>query len=429
MYEDLKGKRLLVIGSAACDVGIINVAHELGMYVISVDGISDYHYAPAKLVADEAWDIDYSDTDAVVKKCLVSRIDGVMAAYSEFRVLAACRIADMLGLPFYATEEQIKLTRNKRIFKDTCVKYGVKIPKDFCFTYPVAQMDKQKIEYPVIVKPADYGGRKGITVCESAAQIDVAIEYAASKSESKTLIIEEYLKGTEFSAIYTIADGVISLSCVNEKYITDDQERVTGLCEFVLTPASFMEQFIQEADTPLKNFLAGIGAENGVAFFQGMYTQKGIYVFEMGYRVNGNNDFKAIDRNNGINFMKMLINYSVHGTMGTGIEKDNPHFPYYTATVPINLHAGTIAKLDYEALKKNSGIYEINCFVKEGDVIHEDGSTHQKAMLLRMAGKSMEEVRALFDYAIDSVTIENQSGESMIFKKFDFSRIEHGIIA
>lgn len=425
MYENLKGKRLLVIGSAASDVAIIKVAHELGMHVISVDGITDYSRAPGKQEADEAWDINYADTDAVVERCRQNPVDGVLAGYSEFRVLAGCRIANQLGLPFFANEEQIKLTRNKRIFKDTCVQYGVKMPKDYCFSYPVSEEEKKKIEYPVIVKPADYGGRKGITVVESAEALDAAIEYAASKSESRTIIVEEYLTGTEFAAIYTLADGQISLSCMNEKYITNDQERLSGLCEFVLTPASFLDRFIAEADQPLKAFLRGIGAKNGVAFFQGIFTAKGAYVFEMGYRVNGNNDFKVIDQVNGVNFMKMLINYAVNGTMGPGIEKDDPHFPYYTASVPVNVHAGIISKLEYQALQTMEGITRIHCFAEQGKVIQEDGTTQQKAMLVGITADSVEQIGRRYHHAMDHITILDESGSSMLFKRFDVSRLAH----
>lgn len=423
MYEQLRGKRLLIVGSAVNVISMIETAHELGIYVVVVDGRSNWDEAPAKKYADEGWDIDYQNTDEIVAKCRECGITGVMTGYSEFWVLAACRIAKGLGVPFYATEEQIKLTRNKRVFKDTCQKYGVKIPKDYCFAYPVSEEEKNSIEFPVIVKPADYGGRKGITVCETREQLDPAIEYAVSKSESNTIIIEEYLEGTEFNAIYTIADGNISLSCLNEKYITGDQKRKTGLCDFVLTPAFFIDEFIEQADQPIKNFLNGIGAENGAAFFQGMYTSKGVYVFEMGYRVNGNNDFNVVEDNNGVNFLKMLFNHTLTGSMGDGIEKDNPRFSGFTASLPINVHAGCVSRVDYSALGQRTNFYDIDCMIAPGNVVVEDGSTHQKAMLLKIKADSIEELNELYDFAISNIIIEDENGKDMKFKPFDFENV------
>ena len=310
MYEALKGKKLLVIGSDASNLDMIACAHEMGVYVIAADGIADRSRTPAKNAADEAWDIDYSDLDAIEKKCRECGVDGVFAGYSEFRVLAACRIAKRMGFPFYATEEQINLTRNKRTFKDVCMTYDIPVPKDYCFAYPLTDEDKARIEFPVIVKPADYAGRKGITVCYNREELDAAIEYAVSKSQSRTIIVEDYLEGIEFASVYTIKDGQISLSCVNEKYITKDQEKVSGLCEFLISPAKSYGRYVEELDGKVKAFLKGINAQNAVAFFQGMVTDRKLYIFEMGYRINGNNDYRVIERMNGINFMKMMIAYS-----------------------------------------------------------------------------------------------------------------------
>ena len=62
MYEALKGKKLLIIGSDSGNINIVNAAREMGVYTIAADGISDWSRAPAKRAADEGWDIDYSDT-------------------------------------------------------------------------------------------------------------------------------------------------------------------------------------------------------------------------------------------------------------------------------------------------------------------------------------------------------------------------------
>ena len=97
MYENLKGKKLLVIGSEEADLNIVKTAQSLGVYVIAVDGKEKSPTTVAKNVANESWDIDYFETEKICSKCLEKGIDGVITGYSEFRVLAACRIANKLG--------------------------------------------------------------------------------------------------------------------------------------------------------------------------------------------------------------------------------------------------------------------------------------------------------------------------------------------
>jgi len=419
MYENLIGKKLLVIGSDASNINIINAAREMGVYTVAVDGITDRKNAPAKVAADEAWDIDYSDTEAIAKRCREVGINGVLAGYSEYRVLAACRIANRLGLPFYATEEQIELTRNKRTFKDVCEKYGIPTPKDYCFSYPMNEEERERIEYPVIVKPADYAGRKGISVCFDASGLEDAVEYAASKSQSKTIIVEDYLDGIEFSSIYTVKNGEISLSSVNEKYITDDQEVKTGLCEFLISPAASYERYIKELDLNMRSFIKGIGAENGVVFFQGMVTEKKIYVFEMGYRVNGNNDFLIVDKFNGINYMKMLIAHSLSGDMTDDLSKDNPLYPQLACTLLFYAHGGTIGKIEYEKILGDKRIQDIDVQGWVGREIAEDGSTGQCVLKMKITADNTNELIDLVKFIQSSVKVEDEEGRNMLFKPFD----------
>lgn len=419
MYSNLKDKKLLIIGSDASNINIVNTAREMGIYTIVVDGIISRKDAPAKVAADEAWDINYSDTDAVVEKCLEAKVDGVLAGYSEYRVLAACRIANKLGLPFYATEEQIEITRNKRTFKDLCLKYDIPTPKDYCFSYPISKNEKESIKYPVIIKPADYAGRKGISVCFDKSQLDAAIEYAASKSQSKTIIIESFLNGIEFSSIYTLKNGEISLSSINEKYITDDQEVKTGLCEFLISPAQSYQRYIDELDNKMRAFIKGIGAKDGVIFFQGMITDSEIYVFEMGYRLNGNNDFTIVDKFNNINYLKMLIAHSLTGDMTDDLSKDNPCYPKVTGTLLFYAHSGTIKKIEYKKILQDDRISDVAIQGWIDRKIVEDGSTGQCVLKMKLIADNITELVELIKFIQCNVTVEDSNGKNMLFKPFD----------
>jgi len=419
MYDFLRSKKLLIVGSDYGNTNFVNAAKDMGVYSIVVDGVTDYSKAPAKRIADESWDINYFDTDTIVQRCIEAGVDGVIAGYSEFRVLAACRIANKLGTPFYATEEQINLTRNKRRFKDCCVQYDIPTPRDYCFSYPMSMKEKERIEYPVIVKPADYAGRKGISICNSAEELDAAVEYAASKSESKIVIVEDYLDGIEFAVVYTLSKGAISLSCFNEKYITADQKVKTGLCEFLISPAKSYSRYIQELDEKVRRFIRGIDARDGVIFFQGMVTEKKIYVFEMGYRINGNNDFLVIEQFNQLNFMKMLIAHSLCGDMCDDISKDNPCYRQYACTLPIYAHGGTIGTLSCEPLYTKEGISNITVSAWEGKEIPEDGSTAQCVMKLKLFAPTLKDVVELVRFAQKNIVIKDTNGRNMLFKPFD----------
>lgn len=417
MYERLKGKKLLVIGSGEEDANIVRTAHELGIYTIVADGVPKGAGTFAKNIADESWDMDYTQTEAIGKKCISNNVNGVIAGYSEFRVEAACKIAKYIGTPFYATEEQIELTRNKRLFKDRCMQYGVKVPKDYLLSYSdISTLDG--INYPVIVKPTDAAGRKGITICYGEKQLQKAVETALKYSVSKTVIIEEYIIGKEFVAVYTIQDGFYSLSCFNEKYINRGSGN-TVLCDLALTPSEHMAQYIEKTDQSIKSFLRGIGVDNGVAFFQGIATNNDIYVFEMGLRLNGGNDYFIAEKENGISYMKMLISFSLTGEMIGDIKKDNPLFSQYYANYLLYAHGGEVGEISFDGDVHYRGLEDIHIKKVPGMQIKEDGTTQQGVFTFKLTAKSIPELINLIKYCQKHARIRNNEGKNMMFEPFD----------
>ncbi len=424
MYENLKGKKMLIIGSEQVDTNIVKTARELGVYTIAVDGKTKSATTFAKNMADESWDIDYRNTELICRKCLEEGVDGVMAGYSEFRVLAACRIAKMLGKPFYATEEQIELTRNKRLFKDACVKSGIRVPKDYCINVAPSQEEIDKMSFPVIVKPTDYAGRKGITVCFEKEKLSEAIEYALSLSQSHTIIIEEYIVGKEFTAVYSLSEGEAELTCLNEKYLNTSQKRLTGLCDLAVAPSTSVDAFIENTDKKIKDFLRNIKAENGVAFFQGIEKDGIFFIFEMGYRLNGGNDYFLVEQERGISYMKMLISYSLTGSMGDDIKKNDPHFSKYHSRYIVYAHGGKVDTAKCPAAGEISGVDEIQSCVIPGACIVEDGSTGQRAFSFKITSDTMNGLKETISKINENIKLINTEGENMLFKPFDVETIK-----
>lgn len=421
--NNLEGKRLLIVSSDGSDRALLKAARELGLYVICCDKY-DATRSPTKAMADEAWDIDYSQTELVAEKCREVGVDGVIAAYAENRVDAACRISKAIGKPFYATEEQLDLTRNKILFKELCEKYSIPTPYHYKLSIPLVDEQIDAIHFPVIVKPSDSGGRKGITVCYNKEQLVSAVDLALAESIYKDVVVEQFLVGTEMSAVYTIMDGKASLSCLNDKYISEDQDSKGFLCTFVITPSKFLKKYYEKVDHKVKDMLKAIGAENGVATFQMMACKEGIYIFEMGYRINGNNDFTIIEKENGLNYCHMLMSYSLTGSMGDDLEKDNPFFKHYHGTFVVLLHAGKITKLDYEELKCINGIEDIYFTKQLGDVVSDRATNVHKSGMIKFSADTLDEVKRLVHYIQIHLHIEDENGNSMLFEEFNTSRMD-----
>ena len=424
MFESANGKKLLIIGGETNIKNIVLQAKEMGVYTIVTERGNDLSKLPAKAVADEAWDIDYSDMTTLVSKCHENGVDGVFSGYSEGKVYYAAQLSQLLGTPFYVTPEQVELTRNKRLFKELCKKHGVEIPVEYSSNGKVNDLDREKIKYPVIVKPADYGGRIGITVCYSNDDLDQALEIAEKNSVSHTVVVEEYLTGMELTAIYTIADGEISLSIVNDKYLSKEGNKYACLCDVAITPSRFYKRYLKDVDEKIKNLLRDIDVKNGLAGFQFIATGDKIAAFEMGLRLNGGNDWKLLNECNGINHMKMMINYSLTGSMGDSLSKDNPDLKQYMATYVMYAHGGVVGSVNYEDIQNQDGVLDVSPYVYVGKNIPDRGTTQQRVISFKLKTDSLNSMADKIHYIQEKVEVNDVSGNSLLFKKFDTNRFK-----
>ena len=174
-------KRLLILGASFMEIEIVKEAQRKGIYTIVTDNNKDRLLSPAKNVADEVWDVSWSDIETLKKLSIEHDVNGVMAGFSEKRVICAQKLCEQLNLPFYAENSDLDIITDKVKFKQACIKSNVKIPKE----YKIGD----NIEFPVIIKPVDNGGGRGITVCDKVEEFNDAYDLAVSYSDSKEAVI------------------------------------------------------------------------------------------------------------------------------------------------------------------------------------------------------------------------------------------------
>ena len=423
MFEALAGKRLLVIGSDNSDLEIIRTAKKHGVYTIAVDGTPKSLKTLAKNEADEAWEIDYTKTEEIAAKAREAGVDGVLAGYSETRVLASIRLAKVLHFPVYTTEEVMNLTRNKRRFKEACVEYGVKVPAYFCVSSVPSAEEVGDVVFPVVVKPTDNAGRKGLTVCHDGAELLSAIEEGLRCSFSHEVIVEEYLTGTEFTVLYTIVDGQPSLSLMKDKYLVPNVQN-SRISNFSVAPSTALEAYLAQTNPAVCRLLAGIGAAFGVVTIQGIYNSSGFYLFEMNYRLGGGDDHALISLENGTNYMDMMVHYALTGRPGITLEHDDPHFRHYCARLQVNVKPGTVGKMVFPRVGDRPEIVEVIQRKVVGMTVSERITTDRRALNIYFLCNSIGQLREAVDKTQRAIVIEDTEGNDMLYPPFDTSLLE-----
>ncbi len=213
---------ILILGGGAMQIPAITIAKEMGWTTIVADGIID---VPGKDYADYFEHIDLKDSKGMIKAALSYKnstgLDGVFTAGTDFSETVA-RVAEAADLPGISIEAAINAS-NKVKMRDAFRKHGISSPL-FTSVRDVSSLDCEKIinsgiEFPMVVKPVDNMGSRGIRRTDNCNQLKDAVKDALLFSRSGNVIIEEYLEGPEFSIDALIYNNEITICGFADRHI------------------------------------------------------------------------------------------------------------------------------------------------------------------------------------------------------------------
>lgn len=358
--KSLKGKKLLVLGGSASNVQLVHFAQHMGAFVVVADNREN---RPGKDAADDSVLISTDDYEKLCKYIKEYHIDGVATGAGEWNVVNAMKLCKMAGLPYYADERLWNICQDKRNFKDCCNKFGVP-------TVPEFSLDKkpQNKDFPVIVKPVDGCSSRGISICHNDEELDNAIDFALSLSQSTNVIIEKYIDngGVTIDAKYVVVDGKCFLEALGERYVLEGG-LITAISFY---PSALIDRFKDKVNHNVQKMFSALGYKNGVFFFQAIPDGEEIYVYEMGLRVSGGMIYNMTEAAGCNNVMKMLIYYSLTGKMceQEDIQTIDPYFCGKQAcTVALPLLLGTIAHIEgLDKVKNLPDVVDVTVYYGKG---------------------------------------------------------------
>ncbi len=190
----MKQKSILLLGGSAQQVVAIKTAKELGYYTVLCDYLPDN---PGQYVADKYYSASTTDVEAVYQIAKDEQVDGILAYASDPAALPAAIVAERLGLPTNPAKS-VEILGLKYPWRQFLQKNGFACPKVYSF-HPDTSVDDIKenakdFTFPVVVKPTDSSGSKGVTMLESWDGLEKAIAWADSYSRNKVLLVEEYIQ-------------------------------------------------------------------------------------------------------------------------------------------------------------------------------------------------------------------------------------------
>lgn len=228
----MRQKKLMLLGGIRYLLPVIKAAHEQGYYVITAD------YIPNNIAhkySDEYVNVSIIDKEAVLKVAREKEIDGIMSFGVDPGVVSASYVQEQMGLPSFGPYESVVILQNKDKFRAFLTENGFNVPwaKGFdnideaikeCYWY----------SWPLIVKPTDSAGSKGVTKVNSIDELRPALEYAFKYSISGHVIVEEFIEkqGCSSDTDSYAQDGVL-------KFVSFSAQRFDAGATNPYTPAAY----------------------------------------------------------------------------------------------------------------------------------------------------------------------------------------------
>ena len=195
-----------MLGGSLQQVPAIKRAKELGFYVITCDYLPSN---PGHKYADEYYDVSTTDLEGVLQLAQNLNIDGIIAYASDPAAPTAAYVSEKMGIPGNSYDS-VKILTEKDLFRKFLSENGFCTPKAKGYlTYKEAVSDIDSYRFPIMVKPVDSSGSKGVVKVYSKTELEAAVEEALSYSRSKRFIIEEFIvkKGYQVSGDGFSVDG------------------------------------------------------------------------------------------------------------------------------------------------------------------------------------------------------------------------------
>lgn len=185
-------KKLMLLGGLRYLKPVIDAAHCQGYYVITADYLPDNI---AHQWSDEYCNVSIIDKEAVLREARRLQIDGIMSFACDPGVVSASYVQNIMGLPSFGPFESVEILQNKDKFRAFLKENGFNVPMHWGFDSVEAAMKKvHSFPWPIIVKPTDSAGSKGVTRVDEAVDLKPALEHALNNSLSGHIIVEEFIE-------------------------------------------------------------------------------------------------------------------------------------------------------------------------------------------------------------------------------------------
>jgi len=391
---------ILILGAGFMQRPAIQAAKELGLFVIVADGNA---LASERSLADLFEHIDLKDTDAMLKAAAYHKannsLKAVFTAGTDFSATVAY-VSENLSLPGISYESALNAsikTRMRKVFSEHKVPSPAWIEAS---KFENTIEFSRKYGFPLVVKPVDNMGARGVRRVDTIAELEEALIQALYYSRTKTAIVEEYLDGDEFSLDALVHNGEITICGFADRHIYYPPYFIEmGHTMPTIQSDAVKAEVIRVFSLGIK----ALGITNGAAKGDMKYTKKGAMVGEIAARLSGGYmSGWTFPYASGVELTKNAIRIA----LGQGPESLNPLKDSVCAERALISIPGVIKTIGGVHKAENlDGVKHVFMRVKEGDTVVFPKNNVEKCGNIIALAQDRKSALAQAEKALKAITL------------------------
>ncbi len=407
--------KLLILGGGNNQINAILRAKQKGHTVI----VSDYYEnAPGKKYSDYGELISTFDVEGNKRVAAEYSVDGVMTMGTDQPIYTVAEVAKALKIPAFLDVKTAKAVTNKRFMKKIFINNHIPTVNFAIINKEFSDYDLKDITFPVVIKPLDSQGQRGVYKLNSIKEIRQKIDDTLSYSREKEILVEEYYESDEITISGWVENREPSILTVTDR-VTFSSKQHIGICLAHDFPSKYLYDYYEEIESLTQQIVKAFAINNGPIYFQMLIGREGIKVNEIACRIGGAYEDELIPFLTGIDILDKVIDYSL------GKEVDCSDIKSYDllsnnkkASVQLFFaKSGKISSLsNLNNLMKLPGVLQAKFNFKAGDDLKEIINATARAGYMIISGGEEKTLVKNINRAFDYLKIYDENGENLVIQ-------------
>lgn len=390
----MKQKRILLLGGSYFQIPSIEMVKRLGHYAITCDYRPDN---PGHALADEYHNISTTDREGVLALARKLDIDAIVCYLSDPSAPTAAYVAEKMGLPGQPLEAVETLTHKDR-FRAFLATHGFRTPRAFgARSLEEARERLDELQFPVMVKPTDSCGSKGVTKLADPENFGIAVRHALDYSIEKRFVVEEFVEkdGYQIDGDGFSVNGALAFRCFGNQHndLKSPNPYVPSGISFPYTADDKVQQSVHDE---LQRAIRLLGMKTTAYNFEvRMGNDHSVNILEIGPRNGGNLIPQVTLYATGVD----MVEYTVRAALGEDCSSLHMVEPqgFWASYLMHSNTGGIYESVEIDESFRRDNVVEFGMMVQPGDRIEPFTGAYGTigAMILRFS--SMDEMLKKMD--------------------------------